>query len=152
MTAIKRGDVVLVAFPFTDLTTSKMRPALVISSNSFHRSGLDVILAGITSQTGKYPRSSDILLSIEDQNRAGLQKTSWVRLGKMVTLDRRLIRGKLGEIPDSTLAQLTMVLHSILSPDQRDEPQYSAQEPPAVYAVGRYKIKKPAVKRTRKRK
>ena len=110
---------VLVAFPFTDLTTSKMRPALVISSNSFHRSGLDVILAGITSQTGKSTRSSDILLSIEDQNRAGLQKTSWVRLGKMLTLDRRLIRGKLGEIPDSTLAQLTMVLHSISVPGSK---------------------------------
>jgi hypothetical protein len=35
MTAFKRDEVVLVAFPFTDLTTTKMRPALIISSNDF---------------------------------------------------------------------------------------------------------------------
>jgi mRNA interferase MazF len=103
MTAFKRGDVVLVAFPFTDLTTTKTRPALVTSSDSFHRSGLDVILAGITSKIPKEIPVTDFLLSHEDQICAGLPKPSLVRLGKIVTLDCRLVRKKLGHIQDPTL-------------------------------------------------
>lgn len=113
MTTFKKGDVVLVAFPFTDLTTTKVRPALVISSDFFQQSGLDVVLAGITSQIPKKIPASDFLLSPEDQRQAGLPKTSLVRLGKIVTLDKRLIRKKLGRLPDSTLLKLTMEIHKI---------------------------------------
>ena len=47
----KRGDVVLVPFPFTDLTTTKRRPALVISTDLYNRSQVNLIIAAITSQT-----------------------------------------------------------------------------------------------------
>jgi mRNA interferase MazF len=115
MTAFKKGDVVLVAFPFTDLTTTKVRPALVISSDSFQRSGLDVVLAGITSQIPKKISVTDFLLSLEDRRLAGLPKPSLVRLGKIVTLDQRLIRKKLGRLPESTLTKLTLELQKLLS-------------------------------------
>jgi mRNA interferase MazF len=113
MTTFKKGDVVLVAFPFTDLTTAKMRPALVISLDSFQQSGLDVVLSGITSQIPKKIPATDILLSPEDQRQAGLPKPSIVRLGKIVTLDKRLIRKKLGHLPETTLSKLTSELHKI---------------------------------------
>lgn len=48
--AFRRGDVVLVPFPFSDLSTSKVRPAVVVSSNSYHASEPDLILAAITSK------------------------------------------------------------------------------------------------------
>jgi len=38
------GDVVLVPFPFTDQTTTKKRPAVVVSSDAYHRDRPDVIL------------------------------------------------------------------------------------------------------------
>jgi mRNA interferase MazF len=47
--SFERGDVVLVPFPFTDLTTHKQQPALVISSNDFNARSADIILVGITS-------------------------------------------------------------------------------------------------------
>ena len=56
-TTYKRGDVVLVPFPFTDLSSSKRRPALIISSDSFNASNQDVILVAITSQIGNIPHS-----------------------------------------------------------------------------------------------
>jgi mRNA interferase MazF len=114
MTAFKKGDVVLVAFPFTDLTSSKVRPALVVSSDSFQRSGLDVVLAGITSQIPKKIPATDFLLSLEDQHLAGLPKPSLVRLGKIVTLDQRLIRKKLGRLSEPTLAKLSVELQKLL--------------------------------------
>src|SRR3989344_3674001 len=44
------GDVVLLPFPFTDFSTAKQRPALIISSNRWNSSGDDVIVAAITSK------------------------------------------------------------------------------------------------------
>ena len=44
----KRGDVVLVRFPFTDLTTTKKRPALVISTDFYNQSQINLIIAAIT--------------------------------------------------------------------------------------------------------
>jgi len=44
-----KGKIVLVPFPFTDLTGVKQRPALVISNNEYNQKNLDVIICGITS-------------------------------------------------------------------------------------------------------
>ncbi len=48
--AYRRGDIVLVSFPFTDLASSKRRPALVLSPDSFNTAGEDLVLAAVTSQ------------------------------------------------------------------------------------------------------
>jgi mRNA interferase MazF len=79
MTAFKRGDVVLVAFPFTDLTTTKMRPAVIVSSDAFNQNHLDIVLAAITSQVPKRVARYDHLLSLPDQKDAGLPKPSVVK-------------------------------------------------------------------------
>jgi mRNA interferase MazF len=53
MTAYERGDVVLVPFPFTDQTTIKKRPAVVISSNNYNNTSPDIVIMAITSRTEK---------------------------------------------------------------------------------------------------
>ena len=53
MTMPDRGDVVLVPFPFTDLSDTKRRPALILSSGAYNEATGDVIIAQITSP---YPR------------------------------------------------------------------------------------------------
>ncbi|MCW1968635.1 MAG: type II toxin-antitoxin system PemK/MazF family toxin [Anaerolineae bacterium] len=45
----QRGEIVLVPFPFSDQSTYKVRPAVVISSGAYHQTEPDVLLAGITS-------------------------------------------------------------------------------------------------------
>jgi mRNA interferase MazF len=49
-TSYKRGDIILVAFPFTDLTSTKQRPALVVSSDALNATSGDVLVAAISSQ------------------------------------------------------------------------------------------------------
>ena len=49
-TRYKRGDIILVPFPFTDLSSSKRRPALVISPESFNERMQDLVVVAITSQ------------------------------------------------------------------------------------------------------
>jgi len=48
--AFQRGDVVLVPFPFSDLSTTKVRPAVVVSGSLYHATEPDLILAAITSK------------------------------------------------------------------------------------------------------
>ena len=99
----KFGEVVLVPFPFTDLTTTKNRPAIVVSSDWYNAEKKDVILSAITSQiTSPIPRDEYPLTPI-DLQLSGLLKTSTIKIGKIVTIDKRLIRQRLGKISDESL-------------------------------------------------
>jgi len=104
------GDVVLINFPFTDLTGIKQRPVVVISQTWFNKRSTDIIVAAITSKLPTRYLASDCVLSATEQLAAGLPKRSMVRLGKIVTLDKRLIRKKLGTISPETLAKFRIIL------------------------------------------
>ena len=113
MIKCSQGDVVLIPFPFTDLTTFKQRPALILSSNSFNSRNQDVIVVAITSHIpDQLPEDSFLLIS-SDLERAGLPKKSLVKLGKIVTIDQRLVRKKLGALPPVTLSKILIPLQSI---------------------------------------
>ena len=95
---MKRGAVVLTPFPFTDLTGHKVRPALVVSRSD--RAGLDVLLAFITSRLNLSPSPADLSLDSThpDFTRTGLKVGSKVKLDKLVTVERSIILGELGEL------------------------------------------------------
>lgn len=93
----KRGDVVLVRFPFTDLTTTKKRPALVISTDFYNQSQINLIIAAITSQTHRLG-IGDCL--IQNWREAGLAKPSQVK-ATITTIEQDLVLRKLGTLtPD----------------------------------------------------
>ena len=85
MTLFNSGDVVLIGFPFTDLSGSKQRPALVISSEWYNEKRPDVTLAAISSQIPDRLENDEYLFSPEEQKSAGLPKKSIVKVGKIVT-------------------------------------------------------------------
>jgi mRNA interferase MazF len=87
------GDVVLVPFPFTDLSETQVRPAVVISADSFNSYTGDVTVAMITSQ----PRLGPTDWGLRDWSQAGLRLPSWFR-ARFVTLDQRLIRFSPGRL------------------------------------------------------
>lgn len=94
MTHYKKWDIVLVPFPFTDLSTSKRRPALVISPNNYNE-GRDIIIAFITSNLNIQPRPGDYI--IKEWDRAGLPKPSMIRM-KYATIDKKIIVKQLGRL------------------------------------------------------
>lgn len=85
----KRGDVVLVPFPFTDLSSSKRRPALVISPDSFNSQQQDLVLAAITSHITE--DKTALLLANQDFSEGWLPKTSVVKVNKLFTMHSTLI-------------------------------------------------------------
>lgn len=103
---MKKGDIILLSFPFTDLKGKKIRPALVLVV-----SDLDVIVVFITTQF-KLQNSFDILLETNDLN--GLKKTSLVRVSKITTIDKDLILGKLGQLDSFDMQKINQNLLKIL--------------------------------------
>ena len=103
---MKKGDIILLSFPFTDLKGKKIRPALVLVVSDF-----DVIVAFITTQF-KWQNSCDILLEPNDLN--GLKKTSLVRVSKITTIDKDLILGKLGQLDSFDMQKINQNLLKIL--------------------------------------
>ena len=103
MTSCKQGDVILVPFPFTDLTTLKQRPALLLSADWFNVSRGDCVVAAITSQIPSDLQPDEYPLSASDLRAGGLPKPSLVRLGKLFTMSKSLFRKRLGTLPKATM-------------------------------------------------
>lgn len=95
---MKKGDIILLPFPFTDLSASKLRPAVVLVVSQH-----DVVVAFITSQT-KLNFENTVLLFPSTNN--GLKIESFVRLNKLATLDLSLVVGKLGHL---TIEELQVI-------------------------------------------
>lgn len=88
-----RGDVVLVPFPFTDLSATKVRPALVVSDSDYERTTGNLIVAQITGR--RHNTLTDY--AITDWQDANLLKPSVVR-AKLATLSPSLVRHKPGKL------------------------------------------------------
>ncbi|KAA3606170.1 MAG: type II toxin-antitoxin system PemK/MazF family toxin [Calditrichaeota bacterium] len=99
MTPYKKWDIILVPFPFTDLSTTKKRPALIISPNSYN-DGLDFVIAFITSKIDAKKRLGDY--RIKNWQKANLPKPSMLRM-KFATIDKRIIVKKLGSLTPSDI-------------------------------------------------
>ena len=93
-----KGKVVLVPFPFDDLTANKVRPAICLTDPiGSHR---HVIVAFISSQVPQTPVGTDVVLDPRrnDFMETGLRVASVLRLHRLVTLTTGLIVRQLGEL------------------------------------------------------
>ncbi len=108
MARFVKGDVVVVSFPFSNLTDAKKRPALVIAALS----GDDLILCQITSQIRRDPDS--IALENRDFQIGSLPKSSNIRPNRLFTADRQIIQSKVGELIPETLNAVIDRLITIL--------------------------------------
>src|SRR5436309_2573342 len=102
-TSYKRGDVVLVPFPFTDLTGSKQRPAIIVSSYAFNAGHSDVLLVAVTSQMPATLSADEIAIPPADLRSCGLLKPSLVKTAKLITIHQALIRKSIGQTPPVVL-------------------------------------------------
>jgi mRNA interferase MazF len=101
-------SVVVVPFPFSDSAETKYRPAVVLSTRRFNLGGLS-IMAMVTS--ARHSRmSGDIQI---DAGTAGLPKDSVIRM-KLFTLDNRLIKAKVGDLPNVVGERLGVQIRSVL--------------------------------------
>lgn len=105
---VKRGAVVLVRFPFSDLSTSKRRPAVVLAEVGRG----DYVLVQVTSK----PYSDERAVELTGTSFAsgGLDRTSYARPGKLFTANDTLIVREVGALTPDALDELVMAVIALL--------------------------------------
>jgi len=97
----RRGDIVLVPFPFTDLSAATTRPAVVVSESAFER----VIGSFTAAMVTSVPHHTVYDVALHDWRQANLLYPSWVR-AKLVTLDPSLVRHQPGHLSSADLLRV----------------------------------------------
>lgn len=92
MEGLVKGDVVIIEFPFSNLIQSKRRPSLVVKVPK----GDDVIVCQITGMP--YEKSVEIPINIKDFHKGGLKVDSYIRLDKIFSIEKYLIKYKAGSL------------------------------------------------------
>lgn len=108
MAKLVKGDVVVVPFPFSDLSQAKRRPALVVSKLE----GDDVILCQITSQSIK--DNYAIPLDDKDFETGSLKQQSNIRPNRIFTADSHIVLYKVGNLTKEKLNEILEKLVEII--------------------------------------
>jgi len=112
MGALTAGTVVLVPFPFSDLSKSKLRPAVVLAGAGYD----DWILCQITSNPYSDPKA--VMITDDSFAQGSLHKISYARPGKLFTANLQLIKSEAGLLKRETLERVIDEVVGIL----RNEP------------------------------
>ena len=101
------GDIVLVRFPFSDLTAKKYRPALVVAEAELG----DIIVCQITSKS--YGKKNIIKIARRDLSGGSLPVESFARPDKLFTLSNQLVARKIGKISNEKIEETKVRLAQI---------------------------------------
>ena len=110
MTRYNRGDVILVPFPFSDQTTTKKRPAIIVTSDTYNSISQDIVIMAITGQIRGRIGVGEFL--IEDWQGAGLLRPSAVK-SAISTIEQRLVVKILGKLSSKDLSSLEKALKEL---------------------------------------
>lgn len=106
---LAKGDIVLVPFPFTDLSQAKLRPTVVLWVAV---QGQDVSLCFVTSQNVDRLAEAEFAISADhpELSETGLKVASKVRVTRLVTLERSLLKRRLGKLGRQLMQDLDRAL------------------------------------------
>jgi mRNA interferase MazF len=109
-----KGNVVLIQFPFDDLSDNKVRPAYCLTDSIGDYK--HIIFSLITSRIPPNPLHTDLIIDLEhpDFDHSGLIKPSTLRLDHLVTLRQSMIRRELGSLSLETQQKITQIIIDLL--------------------------------------
>ncbi len=112
---MKRGDVVLIKFPYTDLSSTKVRPALVVSSDSYTQLSADAIFVAISSNLTK-PQPFDVEINPTNHefSATGLKAPALIKADKIARLSKSLASRHLGQAGPNTMTKVDSVISDVL--------------------------------------
>lgn len=97
--------------PFTDLSSNKRRPVIVVSNNDYNRKTADIVAVGMTSN----PKMTDYTFTITsaDLNQGKLNRPGQVRVDKIYTLSRSIVVKTFGRVNTNVPDQIQSKLHEL---------------------------------------
>lgn len=110
---MKRGDVVELEWHFSDLTGSKVRPAIVVQADFLDGLIDDKVLVKITSRQFGIP-GTEVRLDPRAESASGLSKVCYASCKDILTRDQALIRRTIGYLSDAVMQQIEDCLKKVL--------------------------------------
>ena len=107
-----QGEIIIVPFPFSDLSSIKQRPVLVLSKNSYNESGDDIITCGITSNL-KDARHS-VLIENTNLEKGQIPAKSRIKVDKLFTIDKSIVKKKVGRLNKEAFNQVRNVFSTLI--------------------------------------
>lgn len=100
----RQGEIVVVPFPFSDLSSIKQRPVLILSKNVDNESSEDVITCGITSNLKDSKHS--VLFDNKNLVEGGVPRLSRIKVDKLFTISQNIVNKKVGRINKETFEKV----------------------------------------------
>ena len=113
MARFKRGDIILLPFPFSDATGAKMRPSLVLAELPYY-GGMDYLVCMISSQNTSDPHSTEILPS--DLTAGRLSVRSYLRPLYLFGADGNVIVRRIAIMNPAKTDEAAQIIESTVSP------------------------------------
>ena len=103
---MKKGTIILTRFPFTDLSSRKRRPAIIVSKVDKNKK--DIIVAFISSVIPNKISKTDLVINKYDKyfDITGLRKKSVFKMDKLATLEKSIFTGELGAVSNKVLTNI----------------------------------------------
>jgi mRNA interferase MazF len=109
---IFQRDIVLLTFPFSNLESSKVRPAIVLSNDKYNRRSEDFVAVPLTSNLKL--RDYAILVTNNELESGNLIVDSKVKVDRVFSVSQRLVRMKIGRIKAKVHERITGMLFELL--------------------------------------
>ncbi len=109
----EQGNIVLIPVPFTDLSSKKRRPVVVISNDAYNRKTQDIVVVAMTSN----PATVDYGLTVtsSDLEKGKLNHPGTVRVDKIYTLSQSIVVKTFGRINSAMLDRIREILRDLIA-------------------------------------
>lgn len=109
---ISQRDIVLLSFPFSDLQASKVRPAIVLSSDRYNRHSRDFVAIPLTSNLRM--KEYSLLVSNNELENGRLIVQSRAKVDRIFSVSQRLVRMKIGRLKTEIHEKITDILIQLI--------------------------------------
>jgi mRNA interferase MazF len=109
----EQGDILLVPIPFTDLSSQKRRPVIVISNDAYNKRTTDIVVVAMTSNPIEVEYSFTI--TSDDLEKGKLNHPGKVRVDKIYTLSQAIVVKTFGRIRDQVLEKIREELRALIA-------------------------------------
>ncbi len=106
-------NIVLLAFPFSNLRQTKTRPVVVISNNKHNKKSRDVVVVPLTSNLQQ--TNYDMLITNENLDDGYLITDSRIKVSRIFSVEKKLIKIKIGRIDIQTFSEITTILSNLVA-------------------------------------
>ncbi len=108
---LEQGDILLIPIPYTDLSSTKRRPVIVISNNAYNQKTADIVVVAMTSN----PQFVDYSFTINpsDLVKGQLNRPGQVRVDKIYALSQSIVVKTFGRVNSQTLDRIRNMLQDL---------------------------------------